>query len=83
MNMYQVDPAQLIAMIKGGQNPQQLLLNILETKMGHTPLGANLLNLAREGKTEEIEKIARNLTSQRGLDYDKEFKAFKQQLGFK
>ena len=28
--MYQVNPAQLIQMIKQGQNPQQLLMNILE-----------------------------------------------------
>lgn len=81
MNMYQVDPAQLVAMIKSGKNPQQLLLSVLETKMGNTPFGANLLNLAREGNTKEIERIARNLTAQQGLDYDKEFNAFKQSLG--
>lgn len=44
-------------------------------------MGDNLINLARSGNTAEIEKIARNLTSQQGLDYDKEFSAFKQQLG--
>lgn len=81
--MAQVDPRQLIAMIKNGQNPQQLMLSVLET-MQDTPFGANLLNLARNGQTAEIEKIARNITSQRGMDYDKEFNAFKQQFfGFK
>lgn len=81
--MYKVDPMQLIAMIRNGQNPQQLMLNVL-SQMQDTPLGANLLNLARNGQTEEIEKIARNMASQRGIDYDKEFNAFKQQFfGFK
>jgi hypothetical protein len=28
--MYQVDPMRLIEMIKSGQNPQQLLLSVLE-----------------------------------------------------
>ena len=28
-----VDPMQLIAMIKNGQNPQQLMIQILETQM--------------------------------------------------
>ena len=29
--MYNVDPNQLVKMIKNGANPQQLMLNILET----------------------------------------------------
>lgn len=79
--MMQVNPIQLIQMIKSGQNPQQLMLSILEGQMSNTPMGANLLNLARNGKTNEIEQIARNLSKQRGIDYDKEFAAFRQQLG--
>lgn len=81
--MMQVDPMQLIQQIKNGQNPQQLMMSVLENQMGNTPMGANLLNLARNNQTSEIEKIARNIMRQRGLDYDKEFNAFKQMLGFK
>lgn len=82
--MYQVNPMQLIMMIKNGQNPQQLLINVLENQMQDTPLGVNLLNLARNNNTAEIERIARNIASQKGVDYDKEFNAFKQQFfGFK
>ena len=44
-------------------------------------MGVNLLNLARNNQTAEIEKIARNIVSQRGLDYDKEFNAFRNNLG--
>ena len=79
--MYPVDPMQLIQMIKGGQNPQQLLLNIFEGQAGNTPIGANLLNLARNGQTSQIEQVARNLYASRGLDFDKEFKALRQQFG--
>lgn len=79
--MYNVSPNQLIGMIKQGYNPQQLMLNILEQRMKGTPMGDNLLNLARTGQTGEIEKIARNLLAQRGLDFDKEFAAFKKNLG--
>lgn len=78
-----VDPAQLVQMIKMGQNPQQLMLSLLETQMGNTPLGANLLTLAKNGNTVEIERIVRNLAQQQGINYDTEFKAFKQRLGFK
>lgn len=76
-----MNPMDIIQMIRNGQNPQQITMNILETRLGNTPMGANLLNLAKGNKTAEIEQIARNLMSQRGLDYDKELAAFKQLLG--
>lgn len=78
---YPVNPAQIIQMIKNGQNPQQLMLNILEGNMGNTPMGANLISLIKAGKTNDIEQIVRNLYSQKGVDFDKEFNAFKQSLG--
>jgi len=78
--MYPVDPNRLIQMIKQGQNPQQLMLSILEGQAG-TPLGANLLKLARNGQTAEIEKIARNLCKERGVDFDQEFNNFRKMLG--
>ena len=81
--MYNVDPMQIIQAIKNGQNPQQLLLNIMKNNLSYSPLGANLYRLAQEGKTSEIERIARNLAQQRGIDYDKEFPAFVQKLGLK
>jgi hypothetical protein len=46
-------------------------------------MGANLLKLAREGKTAEIEQLARNLSKESGIDFDTEFNAFKQSLGLK
>ena len=77
--MFQMN--QFMAMVKNGYNPQQLVIQMLETQMKGTPMGDNLLNLARQGNTAEIEKIARNLVAQRGGDFDKEFLRFKQQLG--
>lgn len=68
-------------MIKQGYNPQQIVMNVLQNQMGGTPMGENLIKLAQSGNTAEIEKIARNLASQRGVDFDKEFKAFRQQFG--
>ena len=68
-------------LMKQGYNPQQIMMSVLETRMKGTPMGDNLLNLARQGNAAEIEKIARNLTAQRGGNFDKEFKEFKQSLG--
>lgn len=70
----------IIRMIKTGANPQQIMLQYLEGQ-SNTPMGANLLNLARQNNTAEIEKIARNTLAQQGRDFDTEFRAFRQNFG--
>lgn len=72
---------QFMQVIRSGGNPQQLVLNMLQQQAGNTPIGKNLLKMAQNNDGKGIEKIARNLCAQRGLDFDKEFAAFKQQLG--
>lgn len=77
----QVNPQELIQMIRGGQNPQQLMLNIL-SQQANSPFGVNLLNLARQGDSKQIEQIVRNLYAQQGgSNFDEDFKNFKQQWG--
>lgn len=78
---YNVNPNDLINLLRQGNNPQQLMLAILQSNMGNTPLGANLLYLAKNNRTAEIEQIVRNLAREQGIDFDKEFTAFKQRLG--
>lgn len=81
--MYPIDPNVLIQMIRSGKNPQQLMLSILQGQAYNNPLGKNLLSLAQQGRTDEIEKIVRNIYSQQGgQDFDQEFEAFKRALGY-
>ena len=81
--MYPVDPTVLIKMIKSGQNPEQLVLSVLQDQAYNTPLGKNLLNLAQQGRTDELEKVVRNIyTQQGGKDFDADFEAFKKSLGY-
>lgn len=81
--MYPVDPNVLIQMIKSGKNPQQLMLAVLQGEAYNNPLGKNLLNLARNGQTNELEKVVRNIYAQQGgTDFDQEFEAFKRALGY-
>lgn len=70
-----------LAALRGGANPQALALSMFESQMGNSPIGQNILALAKQGNTQQIEQIARNLCKQRGLDFDKEFTNFKKQLG--
>ena len=69
----------VVQQIRQGQNPQQLMLNIL--RQTNNPISANLFNLAQQGKTKEIEQVARNIMKQQGKDFDTEFRAFRQTLG--
>ena len=81
--MYPVDPNMLIQMIRQGQNPQQLMLSILRGQAYNNPLGQNLLNLAQLGRTDELEKVVRNIYAQQGgKDFDADFEAFKKSLGY-
>ena len=70
---------QMIQMAKMKQNPSQLMINFLQSQ--NNPMSQNLLRLAQANNTQDIEKIARNICQQRGIDFDKEFTAFKQSLG--
>lgn len=76
-----MNPMQLIQMIKQGQNPQQLMMLFLQSQASNNPFNANLLNLAKNGQTAEIEKIARNMCKERGADFDQEFSNFRKTMG--
>ena len=70
---------QMMQMAKMKQNPSQLMINFLQSQ--NNPMSQNLLRLAQANNTQDIEKIARNICQQRGIDFDKEFTAFKHSLG--
>ena len=72
---------QILAMVKNRQNPSQMIISLLQQQAQNSPMGQNLLNLAQTHNAADIEKIARNICQQKGLDFDTEFTAFKKTLG--
>lgn len=61
------------------QDPSAIVANMVnEAASQGNPIMKNLAGLIQEGKTDEIESIVRNIAKEKGLDYDKEFKAFRQ-----
>lgn len=78
---YPVNPMKLIQMIRQGQNPQQVLMSILEGQAGSNPVSANLLDMVKNNRKGDIETFARNYFASNGLDFDTEFTAFKQRFG--
>ena len=80
-NQNGMNPMDIIMKIKNGQNPQQVMISILEEGVAASnPIAANLLDLAKNNRTADIERVARNLCAERGLDFDKEFNNFKSNL---
>ena len=68
-------------MVRSGGNPEAMLMQMLQQQ--NTPMSSNILNMAERKDITGLEQLARNLCQQRGIDFDSEFKAFKEQLGFK
>lgn len=60
----------IVDLIKNINNPQEFVLSML--KNNGNPILSNMVSLAQKGNYNEVEKIARNLCKERGIDYDKE-----------
>ena len=78
--MMQVNPFQVIGMIKNGQNPQQIIMNLLE-QQNPSPMYRSLKNMIHNNKIDEIEDFARNYVNSQGGDFDRDFNAFKKNIG--
>lgn len=72
-----INPMQLVQLIRGGMNPQQLVMNILQERGMNNPIISNAADLAQNGNSAALQQIARNLAKQRGLDFDQQFANFK------
>ena len=78
--MMQINPFQVIGMIKNGQNPQQIIMNLLE-QQNSSPMYKSLKNMIHNNKIDEIEDFARNYVNSQGGDFDRDFNAFKKNIG--
>lgn len=71
----------ILQMIRSGKNPQELMMYYLQSSLSNSPIGQNIIQMAKNNDKEGIEKVIRNLCEQKGVDFDKEFNAFRQNLG--
>ena len=62
-------------------NPQQMVMMLMQQNMQNNPMFINLLALANQGKTADIETIARNVCKENNIDFDKEFTNFRRNFG--
>lgn len=64
--------------LRGIKNPQQFVMNMLG--QNQTPMGMQLINLAKTGNKTQIENFARNICKERNIDFDKQFAEFMKQI---
>ena len=70
------DMMSFMNMLKSG-NPEQVVMNMLK-QQNNNPVAQNLVQLIENGNTSEVEQVVRNVAKEKGIDFDKEFKAFRQ-----
>ena len=64
--------------IKNG-NPQELVLNMLQKDAQRgNQIAGTLIQMINSGDSQGIERVARNIAKEKGIDFDKEFNSFKQ-----
>ena len=61
--------------LKQGGSPQQLFARFMQ--QNQNPMVNNLIKMAQNGNTKELETFARNRFKEQGRDFDKEFLQFK------
>lgn len=64
--------------LKGIKNPQQFVMNMLG--QNQNPMATQLMQMVKNGNTNQIEQFARNIFKERGMDFDKSFAEFMKQI---
>ena len=74
------NPVQFVKMMRGG-NPQKVVMDMMREQAGNNPVMRNAMQMAEKGDSEGIEKLARNLCKEQGIDADEMVNKIKSQFG--
>ena len=76
-----MNPMQMLQMLmKKGNNPQQMVEQMIQNMGGDNLMLGNLIQMAKNGNTQNIEQFARNICKSKGIDFDTQFEDFMKQL---
>ena len=75
-----MNPVQFVKMMCGG-NPQKVVMDMMREQAGNNPVMRNAMQMAEKGDSEGIEKLARNLCKEQGIDADEMVNKIKSQFG--
>ena len=70
------NPMDFFKMIKAMKNPQEA---IIEMAGGNdNPILKNAIDMAKNGKNDDLMQLAQNLCKEKGIDFEKDFNKFSQ-----
>lgn len=75
------NPLQMIGMLNGKGNPQQMMSQMMTQQLQNNPLFQRAQQMAQGKSPQELEQVAKNLCQQRGIDLDSAMNQFKQMMG--
>lgn len=78
-----MNPMALMQMLRGGGNPQAMLMNIMKQNAGNNPVLNNTLQMMEKNDYKGIEQLARNLGKEKGVQVDDLFNQIRGQFGMK
>lgn len=78
-----MNPMVLMQMLRGGGNPQAMLMNIMKQNAGNNPVLNNTMQMMEKNDYKGIEQLARNLGKEKGVQVDDLFNQIRGQFGMK
>lgn len=78
-----MNPMQLMQMIRNGGKPQQTIINMMKKQSGNNPVINNAINMIEKGDNAGLEKLARNLYQEKGINPDDMLSRVKNQFGLR
>lgn len=68
------NPINMIKMMMGKMSPEEFVMKAMSNN--NNPMLSSLVEMANKGDTESLEKFARNVCNQKGIDFDTDFAKF-------
>lgn len=68
------NPMDLFKMIKAMKNPQEAIIEMAGGN--NNPILKNAIDMAKNGKNDDLMQLAQNLCKEKGIDFEKDFNKF-------
>lgn len=70
------NPMDFFKMIKAMRNPQEAIIEMAGGN--NNPILKNAIDMAKNGKNDDLMQLAQNLCKEKGIDFEKDFNKFSQ-----
>lgn len=78
-----MNPMQMIQMIRGSGNPQQMMMNMIKQNSNSNPMLSNAMKMMESGNASGVEDMVKNICKDKGIDPNDVMKATKNMFGMK